>query len=315
MESTIQKASTNRCVYDKSLFNTTNTKEWERAYRKTVNEKYRKNTKNYSTKIVGSYLCDDPPIFLIPRERGGPSYYSVNVDYENYPSEEIKSKMQYCAISKGFGMQDLSSFVMGPFPGDGLCLVNAAFSKSIFPFHIEGGAVDLNRKNFWRPFSKSKLLHTIKLKNNNVIIDNENVDIMDWLKNNEKEWKEEWNKWRMAVALCSMGNFHRGKCGNQYDDALCYYDNKIEKYMTFLEWKKECYIKPAYEMLPSIKAYKFLSELRSKGIPLGLVHPMAKSDEPEIAITKEYIRELYDSPHVMSCMPFVVAGKLLDVFI
>ncbi len=315
----IQKASTKRVVYDEELFETHNTKEWESAYDRVMESKYKKNTKRYSTKIAGSKLCDDPPIFLIPRERAGPSYYLVDVKFEDYTSEFIKNKMQYCAISKGFGMQDLSSFVMGPFVNHGLCLVNSAFSKSIFTFHITGGTVDLNRKNFWKQVPKSKERHTIKFKKNQTKIDGKYVNIIEWLEEHEDEWYAEWNKWRKAVALCSIGNFHWGKCGIEYSDTLCYCDgikspkHSNGKYMNFVTWKKECYIKLAYDMLQKIEAYKFLVSLRDKGIPLGLVHPMARSEDAEVSVTRAYIRKLYDSPTEMSCMPFVVAGSLLDV--
>ena len=47
--------------------------------------------------------------------------------------------------------------------------------------------------------------------------------------------------------------------------------------------------------------------------PLGLVHPKAISDNPEVPITKECIRQLYDSPYEMCCQPFVIAGFLLEV--
>ena len=40
---------------------------------------------------------------------------------------------------------------------------------------------------------------------------------------------------------------------------------------------------------------------------------MAKLEEKEKAITPEYIRSLYDSDKIMTCMPYVVAGYLLGI--
>lgn len=64
MKLTLQKASTNRYVYNESLFDMANLKEWERAYRKTIDEKYRKNIKNYSAKIVVAICAKTLRYFL-----------------------------------------------------------------------------------------------------------------------------------------------------------------------------------------------------------------------------------------------------------
>lgn len=309
----IKEASTKRLVYDELLFDNLSLKLWEYAYDTIMNKKYKKNTRGYSKEIVGSFLVKEPPIFLIPRERGGPSYYDTKLSYKNYTSNELTSKTQYCAISKGFGMQDVSSFVMGPIIGHGLCLVNAAFSKSIYEFHIRGGVMNLNKKNFWELKNK----HSVNIDKKGLKIDGKYIKNVElWLRENKNEWFEEWNKWRMAVALCSVGDFHWDKCGSVYSETLCYCDPSIDnnlRFMGFVEWKKNYYIKFAYDMLPNIEVYKHLKKLYDEGIPLGLVHPMVKSEKPEIPISKEYIRELYDSKTEMSCMPFVVAGFLLNV--
>lgn len=93
-------------------------------------------------------------IYFIPRERGGPSYKSVPLE------GVINDDVQYCPISKGYPMQDVSSFTLGPIVGEGLCLVNSAFSKSICIMHIEGGGkVDLKRKNHTEYFIIPEILY------------------------------------------------------------------------------------------------------------------------------------------------------------
>src|SRR5665647_177287 len=149
--------SSHRQVYgDLTLLDRMDPEEWERAYQATMDPKYKKGGRNYSTKIHGKKWTGEggPPIFLIPRERGGPSYKQINL--EGCESTDL----QFCPISKGFGMQDVSSFTLGPVIGEGLCVVNASFSKVIAVHHIEGGGVlNLTRKNLWKRTSKPCLLY------------------------------------------------------------------------------------------------------------------------------------------------------------
>ena len=268
-----------------------------------MNPKYAKNTRNFNKKLqCGEWKgSDDPPIFLIPRQRGGPSYKKYKLIGAN------ASDLHYALISKGFGMQDVSSFTLGPVVAEGLCIVNAAFSKLICVEHIEGGGrVDLSRKNFWRRVSKPD--RSIKVINNlQMMVDGSIVDIKSWLKTNENLWLDEWEKWRKSVALCSLGDFH----WTDNSDTVSY--RHKGEYLNFVEWKKECYIRPAYELLPTVPAYQFLEELRKARRPLGLVHPKAFEEESIAPITQKYIIDLFNSPDVMCCMPFVVAAKLLGV--
>jgi hypothetical protein len=206
-------------------------------------------------------------------------------------------------------MNDVSSFSLGPVIGHGLCVVNAAFSKSICVMHLEGGKVDLKRRNFW----KSKRDRKINIiDEENFIVDGKNFNIKKWLKDNKDLWFPEWTIWRKSVALCSDGDFHWCKLTNgEYSPTLFYYNKG--KYLDFVTWKKECYIKPAYELIKQTTVYKFLVEIYTvHKIPLGLVHPMARSNENR-PITKSFIKELFDSETEMSCMPFVVAGLLLGI--
>lgn len=286
------------------LFSTNNPEEWERYYTEIMDKKYSKKGRNYSKVIKGKKWSDDsdPPIFLIPRQRGGPSYKDVDLkgidDIEN---------VFFAPISKGFSMQDISSFTLGPIIGEGLCLVNAAFSKSICVMHIEGGGVlDLKRKSFWKssktPKRKISLINEYEMK-----VDDKKVNIFEWLRNNENLWLDEWEKWRRSIALCSMGDFHwtdnSSRVGFRYKN----------NYINFVQWKIECYIKPSYELLPSVGVYKFLQKIwKEEKIPLGLVHPKAKDGGKEDPITKEFIKDLFIGD-TMCCQPYVVAGRLLGV--
>jgi len=203
-------ASSNRLIGDITVFDyiggidpDRRLQEWETMYKIIMDLKYAKRTRNFSQNITGiPQEGRIAPIYLIPRQRGGPGYLSVplqNVDLNH---------VQYCPISKGFSMQDVSSFTLGPIVGEGLCLVNAAFSKSICIGHIEGGGyVDLTRKNFWK---KAKTpIRKIQLINNTTIsIDNNIFDINTWLRNNEHLWFPQWEIWRRSIALCSKGDFH-----------------------------------------------------------------------------------------------------------
>ena len=122
-------------------FTSPDKKAWEKLYDQVLCDKYKKNTRSYS-KILPDKTFENPPIFLIPRERGGPSFYDVELN--GYNSDDLF----YGMISKGYGMQNISSFSLGPVIGEGLCVVNSAFSKAIHVMHLEGGQVDLKRKNY-----------------------------------------------------------------------------------------------------------------------------------------------------------------------
>lgn len=302
-EVTGQKICSGRRILDPVLFNTDNPDDWEKGYQLIFDQKYKKNTRSYSTTITGCPVKGEPPIYLIPRERGGPSYKSV--DLEGCDIDDV----QYCLVSKGFPMQDLSSFTLGPIVGEGLCLVNAAFSKSICVMHIEGGGkFNLGRKSFWQ--SSKKPLRKIKLLNDQEMeVDSLVVDIHKWLKDNESLWLDEWIKWRNAIALCSIGDFHWTD-----NSPTVAYRASIGKYLDFVRWKKQCYIKPSYRLMPSIEAYKFIHDIwKYKKIPIGLVHPMAITGRSEKPIDREYLTELFNSRTEMCCQPFVIAGKLLGV--
>jgi hypothetical protein len=214
----------------------------------------------------------------------------------------------YMSISKGYHGQDVSSFSLGPIVGNGLCLVNAAFGKSITIHHIAGGGVvDLSRKSFWRP-SRTPLRTIQAVDTTHMLVDSQLVVIHDWLKSNEALWLPEWEKWRKSIAVCSEGSFHWGS--NSTTVAYRYRDN----YLTFVEWKKECYIRPSYELLPHTRVYQFLlAAWQQHRRPLGLVHPKAIGHESEKPMTKEYLRELFDSPTEMVCQPFVISASLIGV--
>jgi hypothetical protein len=298
-----QPASSNRFIGDFSTFNSNNPVIWETMYQLTIDKKYAKNTRNFSRKIVGVPFNNGiAPIYIVPRIRGGPSYLSIPLNGVNLDD------IQYCPISKGFPMQDVSSFTLGPIVGEGLCLVNAAFSKSICIGHIEGGGiVDVNRKNFWK---RAKTPHRIisSVNDDTISVDGTIFNIFEWLRNNEHLWLAQWDYWRKCIALCSNGDFH---WTNNLDTTIAY--RKGNEYLKFVQWKKECYIRPSYELLPHTEVYKFLYTIFvENNIPLGLVHPKALNGS-EDPITKEYIRNMYDSPDIMCCQPYVIAGKLLNV--
>ena len=309
-------ASSGRCVAPLALFDVDDDKEWEEAYQTTMDRKYAKGTRNYSKKITGSPVEDgEAPIFLIPRERGGPSY--KDVDLEGVETSDV----QFCAISKGFGMQDVSSFTLGPIVGHGLCLVNAAYSKAVCVMHlVGGGVVDLSRKDFWRPGTPKRkiqlltraadetLLRGLEIASEDtMLVDKEECKIEEWLRDNEAEWLPEWEKWSRSVALCSSGDFH----WTDKSPTVAY--RHCGTYLGFVDWKKQCYIIPSLVLMDNCSTYDFLRELHEKGIPLGLVHPKAITGHTEMPISRGYLRALFDSETEMCCQPMVVAAKLLGV--
>jgi len=304
-------ASSGRCIADLRLFDTDNKDKWEEMYQYMFGAKYKKNTRNFSREIVGKKWegKDNPPIYLIPRERGGPSYKSNKLQGVN-PND-----VQYAPISKGYPMQDVSSFTLGPIVGEGLCLVNSAFSKCICIMHLEGGGVvNLKRKNFWQRSKKPERNIQLTTDPNYIMVDGKFYITNVWLKINEHLWFEQWNLWRKCIALCSEGDFHWTdlKMGNVNVEQTVAYRYK-DSYIDFVTWKRECYIRPSYNLMPSTEVYKFLEFVwKEKRVPLGLVHPKAMGAE-EVPITKEFLKTLFESKTVMCCQPFVVAGKLLGV--
>ena len=318
-EDQTQSASSGRLIAPFNLLNSKDPIEWENTYKKVMNMKYQKNTRNFTKKIVGKKWesSDEPPIYLIPRERGGPSYKKNKLEGLN--AEDV----QYCLISKGFPMQSISSFSLGPIISDegGLCLVNYAYSKSICLMHIVGGGkVDLKRKDFWLPGVPQRsikvvlrkadktLLKTIDVADEEVMIVNgEEWDIKQWLWSHQNLWLDEWLKWRNCVALCGMGDFH------WTDNSPVVSYRCHGKYLSFVDWKKKCYITPSIELLGTTSEYQFLEKLFIEQIPIGLVHPKAITGHVEKPVSREYLRELFDSPSDMCCQPMVIVAKLLGL--
>lgn len=301
----MQSASSHRNVPDLHYFDSIDPAIWEKLYQDVIDPKYAKETRKFSTTIKVPSK-DNSRIYVIPRIRAGPSYLKMPL------SEDHHSELQYCPISKGFCMQDVSSFSMGPFPNEGLVLVNAAFSKSITIAHIEGGGVlNLNRKNFWQR-KKIPLRQIVPIDEEYILVDNVRHHIFTWLSNNEALWYPQWDSWRRSIALCSRGDFH---WTDGLGETLAFHNNKgaQSKYIDFVTWKKECYIRPSYELLPDIPVFQFLQSLYDQNIPIGLVHPKGFDEEVITPITSEYLTKLFNDPNVMCCQPYVVAGRLLGV--
>jgi hypothetical protein len=292
-------------IADLSLFDSKDNILWESAYKTIVNPKYQKETRKFKNtqKVTAIDYPGEPPIFLIPRQRGK-SYKEIEFEDKKLESNNLF----FAPISRGFSMQDVSSMTLGPIVGEGLVLVNAAFSKQILVAHLEGGGcLDLRRKNFWRRAKKPH--RNIEFINNQLFVNHQLVDMKKWLESNKSIWFSDWNAWRQHIALCSDGGFHWNK---GLGDIVCYYHQ--ERYLDFVSWKKQCYITPSYELLPKTKVFRLLQKLHAQDkLPLGLVHPKARNNDKLQAITRENIRQMFDSPTVMCCQPYVVAGRLLGV--
>ncbi|NDF60479.1 MAG: DUF4143 domain-containing protein [Crocinitomicaceae bacterium] len=203
------------------IFSSKSDQDWEDEYDAKMDKKYKKNTRNFSTKITGKPTAQ-PNIYIIPRERGGPSYKDVKLQKDK--AEDI----QFCPVSKGYSMQDVSSFTLGPVVGEGLCVVNSAFSKQICIKHIEGGGkVNTNRKNLWqksrKPIQKIRLV-----SDRQMYVDGELVNIKTWLVRNRDLWFNEWNKWRKMVALYPIGNFH---WGDDSEVVMYWYQGKLIEHL------------------------------------------------------------------------------------
>lgn len=207
-------------------------------------------------------------------------------------------------------MQDVSSFTMGQVKTEGvytgLCLVNSGFSMIITIDHIDG-TLDLKRKSFWRPNRNPK--YNIQSKDDDhITVDGRLCNTIEWLESHRDHWFAEWNRWRQHVAMTSIGYFH----WSNDSPIIARYFNR---YLTFVEWKKVCYIRPSYEMMDNISVFTKLKSIWLAGHPLGLVHPKAISGNTEKEITKKYLENLFDSEDRMACQPFVVAGKLMGISI
>jgi hypothetical protein len=164
---------------------------WKEAYDDLMEKKYHRSSRNFTRKISGKEYIPKgkkklppgelPPIYLIARERGGPSYKQVDLVGSD------SSELMFMPISKGYSMQGVSSFSLGPIVGEGLCLINSAFSKAVCLFHLVGGGrVDLKRKNFWR---KGKALRDIEvLSDTKIKVDGKVYRTERWLEKNKELW-------------------------------------------------------------------------------------------------------------------------------
>ena len=67
--------------------------------------------------------------------------------------------------------------------------------------------MDLTAKNFWRRGAqRSRVIEVLDARQ--MTVDGQVVSIPDWLRQHEAEWLEQWERWRQAVALCGLGDFH-----------------------------------------------------------------------------------------------------------
>lgn len=309
VKSTDKLISGGRVVGDTTLLDSNDTIRWEEEYERIMDKKYAKGHRRSKLHITGEEwpVDQEPPIFVIPRERGGPSYKLTPLrDIDKKPVN--RNDVFYALISKGFPMNDVSSFSLGPIVGEGLCLVNAAFSKSICIMHIEGGGrLDLSRKNFWR---KARNPHRViqVLDHDHLLVDGVEYETKVWLRDNEELWLDEWEEWRRCVAMASMGDFHWG------DTSPCIGYRHNGEYIDFVEWKKECYIRPSYQLLPDNPVFQQLIDVHTNyRRPLGLVHPEGMTGNAITPITRQFIEDLFNSEQMMCCQPYVIAGLLLGV--
>jgi hypothetical protein len=286
---------------------------WETVYQEKYNgNKYKKNTKNFS-KIIHGKVIENPNIYIIPRKRGGPSYKDVKLEYDN--TEDI----QFCPISKGYSMQDVSSFTLGPIVNHGLNLINSAFSKSIAIKHIDGSGIYTEKnKKYWKKNRKGAIRNIVNISDNKMKVDGIEVDKIEWLEENKDFWFENWKKWHDSIRLDANGLNDSINCINRNEVII--YCNCIDVpnqnvYMDFITWKKKCFIGEAYKLLnkKDNRVMNFLKLLYcEKKISIGLVYPIGKKEDKEKAITPELINYLYNS-HEMTRMCYVVAGYLLGV--
>lgn len=297
-------------VGDISLFDThdcnmCDTELWENEYQRVMDQKYKKGTRSYTEIIIsdiGTCRRKTPVIYIIPRVRTE-SYKSYNL-YDLEGEQIDINEVNFCPISKGYPMQDVSSFTLGPVPGHGLCLVNAAFSKLIAVFHIEGGGqVDLKRKIFWKRSKRQERKIEI-LDDQTMMVDNTIVNIVNWLKENQSKWYPEWDRWRRSVAMASIGNFHWGG-----EETICY--RLGDQYLNYVEWKQRCYFFFANSLVPKTDVYHYLYRLKNENMPIGLVHPMGLEGFNGKPVTKDDLEDMLVDPGRRLCMPYCVALLLL----
>jgi hypothetical protein len=140
-------------------------------------------------------------------------------------------------------------------------------------------------------------------------VDGKKYNIREWLRDNEKKWLSEWLIWSRSISLSSIGDFH---WTDGLGDTIAY--KYKDNYLNFVQWKHECYIKPAYELVPQTEAYKFLVNVwKKKNVPLVLIHSMCNKIEGEEPITREALIDLMNSTEEMACMPYVLASILMDI--
>ena len=323
-----EEVCSKRKIAPASLFDSKDPAVWEEAYTTYMDPKYAKGKRGYKIKKpvrrfgTSTMSLDEqwdrivqhgPPVYLIPRERGGPSFKDVAL-FDHTDNPVSSDDVYFGLISKGFGMGDLSSFTVGPIVGEGLCLVNAAFSKAISVAHVEGGGrVNLKRKNFWQRARKPKYQITdVDVYRGSMMVDGVGVDSHDWLITHQDEWFPEWQKWHDSVALCGSGDFHwTSGC-----PTIAYYKDKDAcedkgKFMNFLEWKCSTYLQYALAEIPKVKAFQDLKALHNEGIALGLVHPKARCAIVK-PLSREWLRTFLFDPEEMCCMPYIVAYLLLS---
>lgn len=283
---------------------------WETMYQeKYKGSKYKKCSKNFSNKIVGKPV-ENPHIYIIPRQRGGPSYKNVLLEFDE-PKD-----IQFCPISKGYSMQDVCSFTLGPVENHSLNIVNCAFSKCIAISHIDGtGKFNLNSKKYWKKIRKNPLRKIINLSDTTMSIDGEIVNKEKWLEDNIDLWFHDWKRWHDAIRFGSEGSIDWTNGSEILLYCNCIDYSGYNKYMDFVTWKKKCFIEPSYNLFKKEnRVIKFLKMLYfDNKISIGLVHPKGSTDKIIKALTPENISDKYNSPHEMISMPYVIAGYLLDV--
>jgi hypothetical protein len=223
--------------------------------------------------------------------------------------------IQFCPISKGFSMQDVSSFTLGPVVGHSLNIVNNAFSKCIAIQHIDGsGTFTIENKKFWKKNRKGPVRDIINASSKSMIVDGEIVNKKVWLETHLDLWYDQWKLWHDAIRLSPHGSFQ----WTTTEPIL--YCNCIDKpgkrvYMNFVEWKKSSYIAPAYKLFEQNNpVIEFLKQVYfEKKVSIGLVHPKGRDAYMEKALTPDLITRMYNDPDNMACMPYVVSGYLLQV--
>jgi hypothetical protein len=297
----------------KKLLASNNMQVWEEAYQKCVPFKYSKS--RYSPKKVDA--SEDkkeipaPRVYVIPRIRT--QSYKIPLEGVDDPTTIV-----YCPISKGYGMQGLSTFSLGPScdpKNPFLVLVNGAYSKVIAVEHLEGkGCFDLKRKNFWKRARKP--LFTIEMEGFDKIRVNQKLfDLSSWLNDNRQLWYPEWSKWSKHVTFYGEGSFHWSKTPtvtycNPYLQEDLQEDSKALQFIDFATWKQQYYIQPGLQLMESRWEWKYLVSLLKSGRVIALTHPEGHAFPPQQPLQLSLLQELIDSKEDFCTMPYVVAFKL-----